>query len=363
MIWHALLQILSTLLHLWQLQQRSPYDKDLEILLLRRQLAMYQRQFNGTMRPARSDKFILAALTRQFKRYTNSSVHQLRSLISVVQPETVLKWHRQLVKRKWTQKHESRGGRPPITPELEALVIRLARENDWGYGKVSGELRKLGHQVSKQTVANILKRHDLPPLPERKPSLSWQQLMKHYKHQILACDFFTVETLFLQTIYILFFIEIGSRRVHFAGCTAEPNQRWVTQQARQLLWKLDEQDTPMRFLIHDRDTKFSKSFDHVFKSEHIDAIRTPYRAPNANAYAERWVRTAREECFDKLIILNQQHLRHVMSEFVNYYNTARPHQGIDQQIPVPLNKIALSGRICRRDVLGGIIHDYHREAA
>ena len=175
---------------------------------------------------------------------------------------------------------------------------------------------------------------------------------------------FTIETLFLKTIYVLFFIEIGSRRIHFAGCTTEPNQRWVTQQARQLMWDLNEQGTPIRFLIHDRDTKFSASFDTVFASEKIDIILTPYRAPNANAYAERWVRTVREECLDKLIILNQQHLHRVMREFVTYYNTARPHQGIAQQIPTPIsNKPNTSGRICCRDVLGGIIHDYYRDAA
>ena len=156
--------------------------------------------------------------------------------------------------------------------------------------------------------------------------------MTHYKDQVLACDFFTVETLFLQTVYVLFFIEVGSRRVHFAGCTAHPNAVWVEQQARQMVWKLEERDPAIHFLIHDNDSSFTQAFDTVFRSEGIRVIHTPYHAPNANAHAERWVRTARDECLDNLLIINQAHLRRVMREFVIYYNTARPHQGIDQQI-------------------------------
>ena len=161
----------------------------------------------------------------------------------------------------------------------------------------------------------------------------------------------------------MFFIEIGSRRIHFAGCTAHPNKLWVTQQARQLIWKLDEQESKTRFLIHDRDTKFSRSFDRVFESEGIDIIRTPVRAPNANAYAERWVRSVREECLDKLIIVNEAHLKQVMREYVDYYDTARPHQGIQQRIPIPPNISSESGPVRCRDVLGGIIHDYYQDTA
>jgi len=214
-----------------------------------------------------------------------------------------------------------------------------SRENtDWGYGKIRGELLKLGCDISDETIANILERHGIPPAPERGHSLSWRHLMNHYKEQVLACDFFIVESLFLQTIYVLFFIEVGTRRVHLAGCTSHPNGTWVTQQARQVVYDLAEQDSAMRFLIRDNDRKFSTAFDTVFHAEGIDIIRTPYRAPNANAFAERWVRTVRAECLNKILIVNQAHLRRVLREYIDYYNTARPHQGLDQQSPVPYHQ-------------------------
>ena len=188
-------------------------------------------------------------------------------------------------------------------------------------------------------------------------------LMRHYREQILACDFFTVLTLFLKTLYVLFFIEVGSRRVHFAGCTAHPNGEWVTQQGRQMAWALEERPEPIRFLLHDNDGKFTKAFDTVFASERIKVIHTPYRAPNANASAERWVRTVREECLAKILVLNEGHLYRVMREYVVYYNEIRPHQGLEQQIPEAPTPPAVRGPIRCRDVLGGIIHDYYREAA
>ena len=188
--------------------------------------------------------------------------------------------------------------------------------------------------------------------------------LPHYQGQILACDIFTVETAWLQTLYVLFFIELGSRRVHLAGCTAKPTSAWVTQQARQLSWQIQDRTVPMRFLIRDRDTKFTAAFDTVFTSENVTIIRTPVRAPNANAFAERWIRSVREECLDRVLILGAEHLRRVLTAYVAYYNDARPHQGIDQQCPVPLiPRAARDGPIQRRDILGGLLHDYYRAAA
>jgi transposase InsO family protein len=188
-------------------------------------------------------------------------------------------------------------------------------------------------------------------------------LFKHYKDQIFACDFFTVETALLQTVYVLFFINIGTRQVHLAGCTAHPSSTWVSQQARQLIWSLSESETQPRFLIHDRDTQFSRAFDAVFLSDGVDILLTPFHTPNANAFAERWVRTVRQECLDHIIVLNEAHLRRVLNEFVLYYNTARPHQGLHQGLPIPPPPVQSGASIQRRDRLGGILHEYFRDAA
>ena len=256
-------------------------------------------------------------------------------------------------------------GRPRIAGELEALIVRLARENPrWGYGKIEGELRKLGYPVGRSTIRDVLKRQHIPAAPVRARQRStWRAFLRQHQQQLLACDFFTVETLSLKTLYVLFFMEIGTRRIHLAGCTARPTAQWVTQQARQLVWKLQEKGHVMRFLLHDRDTKFSASFDAVFASEGMEVLLTPYRAPNANAYAERWVRSVREECLDHLLIINERHLDYVLKEYEQYYNQARPHQGLGQEIPESGSQQSGQGAVQRRDILGGLIHDYYRAAA
>jgi putative transposase len=363
MIWFMVLQLASTLVELVRLARQSESEKDLEILLLRRQLAIYERKQTRPMRLTRSEKLTLVVLATKLKATTGRTIKQMKDVIRIVKPATVFGWHRELVRRKWTYRQQNRGGRPRTDLEIERLVVPLARENDWGNGRIEGELLKLGIDISDETVANILRRHGIPPLPDRTPSLSWRHLMTHYKDQLLACDFFTVETLFLRTIYVLVFIEIGTRRVHFAGCTTNPTGAWVTQQARQLVWELEERKPAIRFLIRDNDTKFTDAFDTVFRSEGIDVIPTPYRAPNANAYMERWIRSAREECLDKVLIINQTHLQRVMREYVEFFNMARPHQGIDQQIPIPQIDHRISGPVRSRKVLGGIIRDYYRDAA
>ncbi len=180
---------------------------------------------------------------------------------------------------------------------------------------------------------------------------------------MLACDFFTIETVWLQTLYVLFFIELNTRRVYLAGCTRQPTSVWVTQQSRQFVWDLQSAPSPCRFLIHDRDSKFSASFDHVFMSEGIPIIRTPPQTPNANAYAERWVRTVREECLDHFLVLNERHLGRVLKDYLAYYNQARPHQGLQQQTPIPYPLGKPVGKIRHRAILGELIRDYYREAA
>jgi transposase InsO family protein len=358
--WFILKHIFSTLLAIVNVRRLSDQEKDLEILVLRQQLSILQRKLNHPIKPNKIEKLTLAVLTTKFKQTTRQTANQLRDVIRIFEPETVLRWHRELVRRKWTYPNKNKGGRPSISKETESLILRLARENSrLGYGKIAGELLKLGFQVSLTTVRNVLDRCGIQPAPVRNGSIGWRHLMTHYKEQILACDFFTVETVFLQTIYVLFFIELGSRRIHFASVTTNPNQVWVTQQARQLVWKLSDRAKPLRFLIHDNDSSFCPAFDTVFESEGFHVIPTPVRAPNANAFSERWVRTVREECLDYILIFNAAHLRRVVIEFVDYYNTARPHQGIDQQTPIPQARPS-SGTIQCRNVLGGIIHDYYR---
>jgi transposase InsO family protein len=277
----------------------------------------------------------------------------------------MLRWHRELVRRKWTFRHQPAVGRPRIAAELEALIVRLAKENPrWGYGKMEGELLKLGYRVGRSTIRDVLKRQHIPASPMRtKQSSTWRAFLLQHQQQLLACDFFTVETLWFKTLYVFFFIEIGTRRVHLAGCTAHPTGAWVTQQARQLLWKLQEVGKTMRFLLRDRDAKFPASCDTVFASEGMEVILTPYRTPNANAFAERWVRSVREECLDHLLILNERHLDHVLKEYGQYYNQARPHQGLSQQIPESGKQHPGRGPVQRREVLGGLMHDYYRNVA
>jgi len=205
-------QVFSTLLQWVRLAKPSEQEKDLEILLLRRQLAILQRKVDMPIHVSRAEKLTLVALATRYKSVTGRSVRQLQAVIRIFQPETVFKWHRALVRRKWIYRKKNRGGRLRIEKELEQLIVRSARENsDWGHGKIEGECCKLGYPVCTQTVANVLRRYGIPPASERSSSPSWRHLMSHYKDQILACDFFTVEALFLKTFYVLFSLELGSQ--------------------------------------------------------------------------------------------------------------------------------------------------------
>ena len=361
MIWSAVAHVFSLLLELVQICRMSDLDKDLEILVLRYQLGIVDRKLNRTIKPNRIEKLTLAVLVNRIKSAANRSTNELRSSLRLFSPRTVFRWHNELVKRKWTYKHQSKGGRPRISQGIQDLVVRLARENPrWGYGKIEGELLKLSIKVSQTTIRNILNRHGIVPAPVRAGSIGWRQLMNHYKSQLLACDFLTVETLFLKTLYIFFFIEIGTRRIHIAGITEHPNGHWVAQQARNFGWFLQEDDTNYVCLIRDNDSKYTDSFDNVFESEGINIICTPFKAPNANTFAERWVRTLRTECLYNILVVNESHLRRVLTEYVEYYNSRRPHQGLNQQSPIPSPPPEPSGAIQRRKILGGIINDYFR---
>lgn len=364
MLYHLFAQLIALLFDLFTTRGRSEQQKDLEILLLRQQLRILQRHHPTAPRLARWEKFGLVVLAARFTGLGPGAKTKLNQALLLFKPDTVLKWHRDLVCRKWTSANRPTSGRPATSAELQALLLQLAEENpSWGYSKLHGELLKLGYSIGRSTVRDILKRQHIMPAPERaKNGGSWRNLLRHYGQQLLACDFFTVETAWLKTLHALFFIELGNRRVHFAGCTEHPTAEWVTQQARQLTWTLQDERRLMRFLIHDRDAKFPASFDSVFAAEGIEILRTPYRTPVANSFAERWVRSVREEALDKLLIVNQAHLQRVLTEYTSYFNRARPHQGIEQRCPIPIERGYRAGAVKRRDVLGGIIHDYDRAA-
>jgi putative transposase len=282
---------------------------------------------------------VFATLTCKLKAKKVSLHQQLRQFLLLFQPETLLRWHRDLVRKKWTfqRKVDHAGGRPITDPELEALVLRLARENTRGAGKIQGELLKLGYRLGETTVRDILRRHGILPAPERQHHINhWSIFLKHYRNQLLACDFFTVETLRLQTLYVFFFIEISTRHATLAGVTNYPTAAWVTQQARQFIWEFLQSNSTARFLIRDRDAKYTRAFDAVFQSEGVRVIRTPVRTPQANGFAERWIRSVREACLDRLLIVNQQHLKRVLQDYVAYDNEARPHQGLAQRTSFPM---------------------------
>ncbi len=363
MVWFVLLRLVRFVVDLLTATRRTDRDKDLEILLLRHQLQVLQRQRPQPRRLTRWEKLSLAVLTAKLAHLTAGPRTQLDQVLLLFKPDTVMKWHRELVRRKWTIQRRDAGGRPTVAAEVEALVVRLARENaSRGYRRIQGELIKFRH--SHTTVRAILQRHGLPPAPERRRRGStWRAFLQRHQDQMLACDFFTVETLFLKTVYVLFFVELGTRRVRLAGCTTHPTAEWVTQQARHLSWQLQDGAVTARYLIHDRDSKFTPGFDAVLQSEGVEVVKTPYRAPTANAIAERWVGSVRRECLDHLLIVSEAHLRHVLTAYIAHYNEARPHQGLDQRTSVAREQGGGQGPIRRRDRLGGLLREYDREAA
>jgi hypothetical protein len=335
------------------IQRRSEAELRVEVLALRHQLGVLERQV-GKPRWRPGDRMVLAALSKVLTRQGKGSL--------LPSPETLLRWHRELVRRKWAA-YRKRPRRPcPSSAERDDLIIRLARENPrWGYRRIEGELLKLGHRCSHVTVRKILLRHGIEPAP-RRGQRSWREFVREHADHLLAVDFFTVETVWLVRLHILFFIEVGSRRVHLAGCTRHPDKAWVVQQARNLTWKLQDGKLPARILLHDRDSKFPLAFDEVFENEGVRVIRLPYRAPRANAFAERWVGTARRELLDHHLIFGRRHLDHVLREFVDHYHEARPHQGLKQRPPTP-HPVRRAGPVVRRDRLGRFLHEYERAAA
>jgi putative transposase len=347
--------IVCRLLALLVLLARGDRSKELEIVVLRHELAILRRQV-GRPRFEPSDRLLLAGLSRVAPRRSWS--------VFPVRPETLLRWHRRLIARRWTYPHR-RPGRPPMEREVRELIVRLARENTgWGYVRIVGELRKLGINVSATLVRSVLADAGIPPAPPRDRQ-SWRAFLRQQGDSILACDFLTVDTVWLRRLSVLVFLSIGSRRVEYLACTSNPNTAWMLQQARNLLMEVDDRAGQVRFLLHDRDSKFSAAFDAIFANEGIRIIRTPIRAPNANAHVERWVGSVRRECLDRLLILGRRQLEHVLRVYVRYYNHGRPHRALDLEPPDPPAAVAARGdppapltSLHRRDLLGGLSHEY-----
>jgi putative transposase len=354
---YLVLRALARLVVIGGQRGRDDGSKDLEILVLRHQLRVLQRT-SGPPRFRVRDRVLLAAASRLIARD--------RWVAFLVTPATLLRWHRELVRRKWAYGRTGRPGRPPLAPDVRDLILRLARENPrWGCVRMQGELRKLGTRVGATTIRSLLRSARLGPAP-RRSGPSWTEFLRAQAGGIIACDFFTVETAWLRTLYVLLFIELGSRRIFVSGSTAHPDSAWVTQQARNLVLDLDDRSTAIRFLIRDRDTKFSRSFDAVVRSEGARVILTPIRAPNANAYAERVIETIRAECLDWSLVLGRRHLDRTLRTYAAHYNCGRPHRGLALATPLAGTRdpVPVSSRdVRRRDVLGGLIHEYYGLAA
>jgi putative transposase len=328
-------------------------DRDVELLLLRQELSILRRTVKKPrLKPA--DRMILAALATRLPRQALGGL--------LVRPETVLGWHRALVHRRWSAFGRRRGpGRPRIDEGCRQLIQRLARENPrWGYMRIRGELLKLGYGVSATSIRNLMRTLGNPTSP-RRSRLSWREFLRAQASAILATDYFTVDTWNMRRLYVLFFMELGTRRILWFGVTEHPNQDWVSQQARNLSWELQEQGSQAKFLICDNDKKFPFAFEHVLAGQGVRVIRTPLQAPKANAHAERWVGSARRECFDWMIIWGRRHAERVLEEYVDHYNRERPHRALQLNPPNgQVHGVSANGEIICRERLGGLLREYSR---
>jgi putative transposase len=334
---------------------RASSSKDIELLVLRHEVAVLRRT-RPKPRLDWADRALFAALIRRLP--TAPRGHRL------ITPATVLRWHRRLVTKKWT--YPNRSGRPPLDNTIAALIERMAVENPtWGYQRIQGELFKLGHRVGASTIRRILKLGRIPPAPLRSTDTSWRRFLRAHASAMLAVDFFHVDCAFtLKRIYVFFALEVDRRYVHILGTTSHPTGAWTTQQARNLLMDLGERAAAFRFLVRDRAGQFTASFDAVMADAGIDTVKIPPRCPRANCFAERFVLTARTELTDRVLIFGERHLRTVLASYSAHYNSWRPHRALRLHPPRPDHPapdLDLE-RIKRRPILGGLICEYERAA-
>jgi len=328
-------------------------EREAELLLLRHELSVLRRSVKRP-RLRMADRLILSALATRLPRSAWNAL--------IVRPETVLGWHRALIRRKWAAySRRARSGRPRLPEECRQLILRLAKENPtWGYVRIRGELLKLGYAASPTAIRNLLRRHGIPVSPHRS-RLSWRQFLRAQAASIVAADYFTVETWNLKRLHVLFFMEVGRRRILSFGVTSNPDQAWVSQQVRNLSWQVHDLGLRVRYFICDHDKKFPFAIEHILAAEGVRVIRTPLQVPVANCYAERWVGSARHECLDWLIILGRRHLERVLGEYVAHYNSARPHRGLGLRPPTCSGgEVAAVGAIQCEARLGGLLREYSR---
>lgn len=354
---------LTCMIRFLRLLAMSNADKDIEILALRHQLTVLQRRV-GKPRLTPPDRAFLAALLHKIPRPT------LRRLPLIVSPDTVLRWHRDLLRRRHARTSRlTRPGRRPTVRSIRTLILRLAHDNpSWGYRRIHGELATLGITIAPSTVWEILQTHGIPPAPHR-DRLTWATFLRSQAHALLAADFFELSTLTGTRLFVLAVVEHATRRIRILGATAHPTAAWTTQMARNLVMDLQDAHATVKYLIRDRDSRYTASFDAVLADSSITTITTGIRIPRMNAIMERWIRTCRAELLDHTLIVNQVHLLHALREFEAFYNDHRTHRALQgaaprRPLPQPITKSDRLDQLTirRRDRLGGILREYHHAA-
>jgi transposase InsO family protein len=341
---------------------------DQELLLRNEYLVTENRilrnQIRGRIRLSDGERKTLAVIAQKLGKQA------LKEVAKIVKPDTILGWHRTLVAQKFDGSTQRKApGRPTIDQELEALVVRMAQENrSWGYNRIVGALANLGYTVSAQTVGNILKRHGIPPAPERKTTTTWTEFIRTHMEMLVATDFFTAEVWTLGglvTYYVLFFLHLGSRKIHVAGVTPHPNEAWMVHVARNVTMEEWGFLSPGQYLIHDRDGKYCPTFQQLIDAAGVKRVPLPARSPNLNAYTERWVRSVKEECLLRMILFGEASLRHALTQYVEHFHHERNHQGKGNVLlfPTVSQDTERAGPIRCRERLGGLLKYYEREAA
>ena len=340
---------------------RRDTAKDAELLVLRHENAVLRRQLAGPVRYKPADRFWLAALSSLIPRCDWSRVFP-------VTPGTLLAWHRRLIAKGWDYSHRRRRtGRPPTAATLKRLVLRLAQENPrWGHRRIQGELARLGHAIAPSTVWQILHAAGIDPAP-RRTGPSWRDFLTAQAEGIIAADFFHIDTITGKRLYALAFLEHGNRKLHITGVTAHPTAQWAVRQARNLTADLGSRVDSLRFVLRDRDSKYTGAFDAVFEAEGIDVLLSAPRAPRMNAHCERVIGTIRREALDHVLVINEAHARRVLTEYQQHYNNHRPHRSRDQRPPgaaewQPDRSVGVPGKLLRTRVLGGVINQYRYAA-